>query len=491
MAYTKSPTTDTYSSERVQIFREMTTRDGGTSGKDEDYVNIIIETVKQQEQGDKRKFLMKRAGTQSVLASAAPSNIRGLYFWGDQNKIFYCVANAIFSFNVNTGVLVAFPAVFSTVTGEVGFTEYLYANGTVDLIATDGSAVNGIVTITTAGVVTHCADVDLPAHIPVPIFLDGYLFVAKSSSAELYNSDLNLPLTWSGAYIQAEMEADLIVRIAKLNNYIVVFGRETIEYFWDAGNVGAGGPLQRNDTPIKINTYLAGFAVYGNIIYYVGTDQGGQPDVFMLKDFKIESIGTPAISRYLNSAADGIAAWNGNVLSLQGHSVYVITAGTSKTYVYDVDVKLWNRWAFKQESTFDILIASTITNTYNVQTFFALNDGTSAIYTLNKDIYQDVGVNFTCSIVTENNDFGTMNRKTMKRLSVIGDRPSTNANLMVSTSDNDYQSYSTPIAVNLNQDNPCAYRLGSFRQRVFKLTFTANELFRIQEIEVDINKGNS
>jgi len=106
-------------------------------------------------------------------------------------------------------------------------------------------------------------------------------------------------------------------------------------------------------------------------------------------------------------------------------------------------------------------------------------------------VYQDNGTNFTCLITSENNDFGTMNRKRMHRLSVIGDRPSSAANLSVSWSDDDYQSFNTARTIDLNQDLPSCYQLGSFRQRIFKLSFTANSPMRLQELEVDINKGTS
>jgi hypothetical protein len=47
------------------------------------------------------------------------------------------------------------------------------------------------------------------------------------------------------------------------------------------------------------------------------------------------------------------------------------------------------------------------------------------------------------------------------------------------------------VAVNLNQDLPSVKQMGSFRQRVFKFTFTENAPMRIQSVEVNINKGYS
>lgn len=492
MAFTKAPTVDTYSSSRVHLYREMSLRDGASSGKDEDYVNIFIEPVHHNKTKDDRMFIFKRAGTIATVASVAASPIRGMFFWADQYKLFYCVGRNVYVYNVNTLATTTLVNVFATSSGAVGFCEFLYDNGSVVVLGTDGTATTGLVSISSTNVVVTSSNVNILAHLPIPIHLDGYVFLAKANSADVMNSVNNDPFTWTaGTLIQTEMEADLVVNITKLNNYLIAFGSESIEYFWDAGGIAPSSPMQRNDTPIKINRYLGGLAKYGNSLYYIGMDAGGQPDVFVLKDFKIESVGTPALSRYLDTAIEGLANWTGNIVSYQGHTFYVVTAGPNKTFAYDVDSTLWTRLAFQQNATFDINNTVVGTSNTNAKTYFSLLGNDSTIYTFDKALYQDNNVNYTCTFVTENNDFGTMNRKTMKRLSIIGDRPTANTNMYLSISDNDYQSYTTPRAINLNQDLPCVYQLGSFRQRVFKFTFTDNYPMRIQDVEVDINKGNS
>jgi hypothetical protein len=490
MAYSKTPTQDTQSTERISITRDINTRAGNTIGKDEDFINVILEPVRSRQLNDNRHFIVKRAGVVASNATSPSGECRGVWFWEDQQKWYYAVGTSIYVYNITTGVTTQLAAAFGTSSGEVGFCEYLYDTNTVVIMATDGTTLNQI---TSAGVVTACVDADLPSpHLPYPIFLDGYLFLVKSGTADIYNSDLNNPLSWTaGNLISAEMEADLVVRIAKLNNYLVCFGKESIEYFWDAGNV-SGSPMQRNDTPIKINTYLAGFAKYGNSIYYIGRNAGGQPDVFVLKDFKIESIGTPSVSRYLNLAGTTYASMYGNLISFQGHTFYVMTAGTTATYVCDVENKFWTRWAFTSGSTFPIKYATAVTSTNAYAPYFVLTGtGTTVVYKFDESVYNDAGLDFTCVIVTESSDFGSMRHKFMGRLSIVADRPPSNASLLVQWSDDDYQTYNTGVNINLNQDLPSTNRLGYFRQRNFKLSFSNNTLFRIQELEVELNKGSS
>ena len=491
MAFNRAPTVDTYSADRVSLFREIALRDGGASGKDEDYVNVFMEIVKQGKANDQRRFIMKRAGSSQVLASVAASNVRGMFYWADQSKLYYSVGRNVYVYNVDTAVTTTLSNVFATSTGNVGFCEFLYTNGSVKIIASDGSAVSGLISIDTANTVATSSDVDLPAHLPNPIFLDGYLFIARKNSAEIWNSVINDPFSWDPVtFITTEMEADLIVDLVKLNNYLVAFGKETIEYFWDAANVAPDSPLQRNDTPIKINQYLAGLSKYGNQVYYIGKDAGGQPDVFMMKDFQVKSIASNSITRYLTDSSSNIDTWTGNVVSFQGHTFYLINAGSNKTWLIDLDTELATRIAYQKGATFPMLQSLTISGNTN-RSFFTLNNSSSAIYVFNGSVYQDNGVNFTCTLTTEGNDFGTMNRKTMSRFAIMGDRPPANSNLTIQWSDDDFQTLNAGVDVNMNQDLPSVRQLGSFRQRIFKLSYTDNFPLRIQDIEVTINKGAS
>ena len=489
MAYDRSPLQDTTSTQRVRLTREINARDGGASGKDEDLLNVFIEPIKNRAAEDSRHFIVKRSGAGSVVSTVAAEAVRGMFFWEDQNKLFYSVNNDIYVYNVNTEATATISNPFTTTSGEVGFTLFLYDDGSSKVVASDGTR---LVTIDSSNTVVNITDPDMPTpHLPCPVFLDGYIFIAETGTASIYNSDLNDPTAWTaGNVIDAEMEGDDLIKIAKLNNYIVAFGTNTIEYFWDAAEA-TGSPLNRNDTPIKINTYLAGFAQFGNRIFYIGANEGGQPDVYSLKDFNIEELGTPTISRFLNSADTNISTWTGGIVSCKGHTFYVANVGTTKTYVYDIDTKLWARWAYRSDATFPVTNSCTVQTSGNVLSYFSLGTSASTIFRMNDTLFQDAGTNFTCTVVTEASDFGTLNRKTMRRLAIIADRPTADTNISVSWSDDDYQTYTTARTVNLNQDLPCLYNLGWFRQRNFKLSFTANQNLRLQDLEVEINKGRA
>lgn len=486
MPFTRSPTQDTWSEEDISITREINARDGGVSNKDEDLVNVFIETIRNRTAKDNRYFVVKRSGATQVIPSVSAESVRGMFFWEDESKLFYCVNNDIYVYNVNTGVSATINNPFATTTGTVGFCLFLYDTGVSKVVATDGTT---LVTIDNTNVVATGADPDMPVHLPYPVFLDGYLFIVKVNTADIYNSNLNDPLLYTaGDFISAEMEGDHLLRIAKINNYIAAMGSTSIEYFWDAGNA-TGSPLQRNDTPIKLNTFLAGFSQFGNALFYIGLNEGGQPDIYILRDFKIEEMGTPTISRYLNSANTAISTWTAGIVSCKGHTFYVINAGNQLSYALDVDTKLWARWTWQQRDVFPITNALDVVSTTNAFTFFTIGTTSSEIYKFDDSKFQDNGVSFTCLITTESNDFGTLNRKTMPRLAIIGDRPDTVQSIDLYWSDDDYQTYTGPRSINLDQDLPCTYNLGVFRQRNFKMIYTANENLRLQYLQAQINKG--
>ena len=478
---------ESYQTHTIQLVREMSTRAGNVLNKDEDFVNVLFELVNEKQAADQRKFILKRSGTAKLLNSVMSSEVRGQFYWEDQLKFFYAVDKNVYVYDISTAITTTLSNVFSTTSGDIGFTEYLYDDNTVVVIATDGTT---LVKISNTNVVTPCTDPDLPQHQPYPVFTDGYLLLVKVNTSDLYNSDLNDPMSWTpGNFISAEMSPDLLKRVCKVNNYVVALGTESVEYFWDAGNA-TGSPFSRNDSPVKINTYLGGLSQYGNDVYYIGKNIGGQPSVFMLKDFKIEEVASPSIKRFLALVTENVSTWRTSVLAMQGHTLLLLSVG-NRNWVYDLDQGLWSRFAYQTTEQLDIKFATRITGATGTLTYFSFKNSDSAIYKFDDTLMQDSSVNYTCQVITEQSNFGTLNRKTMARWALYADRTPANSNIDVYWTDDDFQSFQGPRAVNLNQDLQSCYIMGSFRQRAFKLKYTGPYIMRLKSIEVDINKGVS
>lgn len=481
MAYNKAPSQSTYQTKDVKLINAMNNRDQvGT--KDVIALNGFYDIIKDRATDDNSYMFIKRDGTVEypyIIPSAA---IRGLYYWEDQNKLYVAYDDDIAIITASTGVLVTTITPFLTTTGDVGFTEFYYDTGGVKIVACDGSR---IITIDSSNVVVTGSDPDMPVPRPHVVFLDGYLFVVKQGTSDIYNSNLNDPLVYtSGDFITAEMLPDTLLRIARLNNYLVAFGSASIEYFYDAANA-SGSPLNRNDTPVKQIGYLGGLSAHANKLYFVGQTANTEPEVFMIEDFKIENLDNPPLRRYIQP----YSSFDGCIISQGGRDFYILTVGTI-TYCMDLETRVWTRMAFQDDGTFPAKYAVNFPfNGVGNMSLVAL-DGQASLFYFDPDVYQDDGVNFTTTIQTDKNMFDTMHNKFMSRLLVVADRPSSDGDLMVSWTDDDYQTYSTPRAINLNQDYPVIYRCGKFKKRAFKLDYTANTPQRIQHLEVDFNIGN-
>lgn len=488
MAFTKTPATSTYQTKTIKLMKELDHR-APDSTKDVDFLNVYFEPIKNKLTQENDYNIVKRQGVSSWSSSFTFTNSRGFHYWEVPSVILLALDNDIYVVDAVLGTTTTILSnVFSTTSGHVGFCEFLYDNGDVKICATDG---DDLITIDTSWTVVTGSDADMPTpHKPYPVFLDGYLFLAKSGTADIYNSNLNDPLTYtSGDFISAEMFGDDITYIAQLNNYLLAFGNHSIEYFWDAANT-SGSPLQRNDTPVKLTGYLGAHAQTSNQLFFVGNTSTGTPAVYLLEDFKIKEVSDEAVRKYLESLTETFIELHGSIISFDGHDFYVLNAGTGATYVYDLKYQLWTRWAYQDGTNFRIKFAKAVNRNSGASSYIFIENA-STILRFDKALYQDNAVDFTVRIVTDREMFDTYNQKTMSRLVVDTDKPTATSTLAISWSDDDYQTFTTPRTVDLYQELPSLTRLGRFRRRVFKLEFEDNQPLRVKKLEVDINIGQS
>lgn len=181
-------------------------------------------------------------------------------------------------------------------------------------------------------------------------YLNGYFYVMEPDGT-IWNSAEDDCTSWAGTdFISAEVESDGGVCLARAGNDIVALGQYTTQFFWDAGNA-TGSPL----LPVENGTMLIGcahgnsVAQMENTIVWIAQRKGQGSSyqkgrfVVFLKGRGYEEIGTPDISRVLD--ADDLATVYSTIMSVAGHTFYVLTLGTSAiTLVYDFTTGLWYRW---------------------------------------------------------------------------------------------------------------------------------------------------
>ncbi len=79
-------------------------------------------------------------------------------------------------------------------------------------------------------------------------------------------------------------------------------------------------------------------------------------------------------------------------------------------------------------------------------------------------------------------------RKWFQSLTFVGDEQTTQSDLTVKYSDDDYKTWSNGWIINL-QDRAYIKRLGSARRRAFKLEHEANTPFRMEALELVYSQG--
>lgn len=480
MPYSKTPQVQTYETKRVNFISNPQQR-SGTATKDFRLVNMMVETITSPV-GDQKKYYVKsRPGVSKAYTTTAAAG-RGIYYW-TLSGVGHCMAvvgNKVY--HNGSSVLT-----LATSTGKVGFTEFVTSTGVVSLILLDGT--NGYV-FSSPTSVTQITSANFPSpHIPTPVFLDAYLFVAKADSEDIYNSNLDNPLTWTaGDFISAEMYPDKIVALSKNNNYLYAVGGGSVEYFYDAANA-TGSPLARHASAVQqFGTTAMGSVVQTEKeVIMIGETNDGGHTVWTIDGFKEKEIGIPAIKSAL--LAEGSALKNVFCFGIRvsGQKFYVICL-TNRTLVYSFNTEMWSEWS-TNGSTF---IANCATDGPDGSAYvLGATDGD--IYTMNENIFMDDEYPIICSITTAKLDFDNINRKFMYRLSLIGDVPDdtlTDIAVSIQWSDDDYKTWSSVRTLNFTGDLPAIQQLGQFRRRAFKITYALPHLFRLEQMEVDINKGS-
>lgn len=484
MPYTQNPSYSTYHTERFTFVSTPNVRRplGSVKQKDERFINYFPEENRSPASETKQYYLRQRGGL-TYHHSTTTGAGRGIYYWN--GHVYSVVGGELYS---NSSALQA----LSTSTGPVGFQEFDTGAGK-KLIVLDGTS--GWV-VATDNTVTQITDGDFPTpHCVGAAYLDGYLCVAKSGTDDIYNCDIQDPFTWTaGSFITAEMFPDVIVALCRQTNYVVALGSQTIEFFYDAGN-SPGSPFARNsaafqqlgspapDTLVEVE----------NQFIFVGQTQTGGRSVWLMDGFTPHEISDSIIRGILNNEGSDITTASATVVRSKGHKFYVLSMLNAGTWVFDFDEGMWHQWTDYTGSGRFLCDYSTDDP---VTSFPYMQDRTTGqvynmVETNTIDTTATTSHNVTAIVITRKLDFDNINRKFMSRFTLLMDVPTTsNSTYSLEYTDDDYQNWSTPRTLSLNDTMASTTQLGSFRRRAFRITYTQAYETRLEGYEVNINYGS-
>jgi hypothetical protein len=357
-------------------------------------------------------------------------------------------------------------------------------------------------------------------HIASPIFIDGYVMLAKSGTADIYNCYLENVDSWSPAdFVTSEMFPDDIKALARQNNQVVAFGEYGTEFFYDNGaNQASGSPLARNqNTFLQIGTPSPScIGQSEQHCFFIGVSLTGGRTLWKLDGFTPVAVGTPSIDRVLTEEGTNISTSTGYLVRVSGHFFFVVCL-TSRTLVYDIDLNLWHEWnstsqnryntsqingddlnvlAINDNGSESIFTSTAFVWRYATDTCSCANNG--KIYVLHEssgivayfdpNVYTDLGQVIRCEANTSSLDFGNYNRKFMHRVTVLGDQASNV--IFLKWTDDDYQTWSSLKYLSI-ATRPVFHRLGSFRRRAFNVYYTDDAPLRLDGLEFDYSEGAS
>ena len=188
-------------------------------------------------------------------------------------------------------------------------------------------------------------------------YLNGRFYVMEPDGT-IWNSADEDCTSWAGTdFVSCEFEPDGGVALVKYDAYIVAMGRYTIETFF-AGNTGAGSPL----LPVTTGVFLVGCAHANSVAQFESSvifmgQRKGQGSTFQkgrfigkLQGQSYQTISSPDVERVLN--ADDLATVYSAVVSIAGHTFYLLTLGTTGiTLAYDTVTQTWGQWSFRTIGT--------------------------------------------------------------------------------------------------------------------------------------------
>jgi len=471
--------------ERIPLTQPIESRTGSFA-KDSYSSNCFFETRDQ-----KREFI-KRPGlvaAKQIVAITPPAYTPSQGLTPFNNKLIAVINNTIYQVNPSSSYAVTTLGTTSASTSQSYFVKtfldtYLFFQNKVNryLYNQSGSSVS----MTT-----------LPSgpYVSGVVYLDNYLFIGTSNN-RIYNSNVGDPTTWDALnYISFEQTTDTLVGIAKHLNYLIAFGAVSTQFYYDAANP-TGSPLAVASTYTSEIGCASGDSIVAtsNTVLWIGATKTNSRSVYLMDGVSPIRVSTSSVDRHLE--ADNLGQVSAFCYTIDGHTLYILTLhNTQKTLVYDLNEKMWYTWTQFSIQSNDQPYPGTYQESYFRPTFFAslggvaytLDDDTATLYYFDVNTYRDNNQPIYCRTVTDIIDNGTTKRKFYGRLEIIGDK--TAGTMQVRHSGDDYVTWSSYRAIDLNAPRSQLYLSGADRRRAWEFLVTSNCPLRLDGAEVDFRIG--
>lgn len=456
------------------------------TAKDARFVNCFKHTVG----GEKgRTYCVKRSGLGVLNTPQSGSIGTALLVWtgqGTGTKLISAYGPTNSSIYDGTTRLVTNNADTTVITGKAtGITETaISGTATLAISSTDHTGWY----YQNAGTVTKITDAQFPSTLAGTFaHLDGFAFIADTLGG-IWNSDLNSITSWTAlGTINMTAYPDKGVACIRFKQYIIGFGTESMEVFYNAGNA-TGSPLSRiQHMAQKVGCVSAdALTSIADTLFWCGSTPQSGLSIYQY-DGNLSRVSPPEIDAVLLLAG----ASNIKLTALRdfGLSFILVKAGSSQ-YAYCIEEKFWFIW----------------TSPLGFLRFAGLSSGSSQVvygiselstsgkmYTINpaSRVFQDDGVAYSARAQLQTVDPGVGAFVAYEEAQVKADVEASASALELIWSDDDYMTYSNPRSLDLSTNIPKTSRLGGTRRpRAFAVTHAANTPMRLEELRLMVSVGH-
>lgn len=456
------------------------------SDKDHRLINCFHITESDANANSKKLYIVKRQGLASLNTPRTGHIGNAIHVWtgqGTGQKIMSCFGNTNFKLFDSTtdkgdgtgkarGITeTAISSVATLVIASSDSTAWYYQDGGALTQITDGDY-PGNASRTTVGNFAH---------------MDGYAFI-MDSVGRVYNSDLNSIANWTAAsFVTANSIQDTGVGCVKHRNLIIAFCKEHFDVYRNAGNA-AGSPLSRVEEYSQRIGCISADAIceLRDTIYFVGSTKGGNIALYSYNGGQVQKVSTPEQDTAF--AIAGPSNINLTMVGEFGRHLILVTANTS-TYAFCVEENAWHEWTGTDQywHKADGSAAGTAIINYCI----SKTSSSGKVYTIDPAVvvWRDDSQAYTASFQTAPIDMESRLYKFWKWLGIVADKEVSASGLMMSYSDDDYQTQSSAQSVDLSAMYPRFRLSGRSRARSFLFTHDDDTPMRLRFADVEFDMG--
>lgn len=331
--------------------------------------------------------------------------------------------------------------------------------------------------------VPDATDPEVPATISV---LDGYTLYGIADSDKIYASLPLDPDNINGLnFATAEARADNNVRLLVNKLTLWVFGEETVELFYNAGQ--SGFPFLRYQNAMIEVGLLAKFSAlsFHNAVYYIGTDRR----VYRGEGLDAAPISPAWLEQIFELAGDSLKDATAVAYSHEGIDFYALTVPGYGTFEWNSTSTLWSHRTSPGSDEWCVRGWAFYGSNYYVGD---VNSG--RVYAIEHFATKENGEFIEYEIVTS--PFGPKESRTSLHyvdvhLAALSGNPA-NATYQLDYTDDEGRSFKglrvLPFPI-VSQKRSIARKLGAMRRRQLRIRYEGDVPFRLEDMYISMATG--